>query len=305
MRPPCLRTRIRLVRIYNAPRRLPLTDDGCGSLDELVKDGVNGLIFHNAEQLATQLEVRISLISCSQTFLTIPCRRACCEDSRPRQHSLLCAPPSTERRRSRLQAQARATGSGGRGRRTGTTRCGRCCCAMSRARVLCSVRCPCMNNCVLRLNGSRSPRLSGRPIPCACNAPTSFEQEHLVKYGESLEPTHSISEELVGTSSPWARQHRPRVCLAPGDAANRVWRRTTRLRLAFLTVSPDARCIPANILPISMRSSRGYLSLFLTPHSGGTVIHGPHVKTRRAALCAFAIMEVRVVDDMLRITLPV
>ena len=30
----------------------------CISLDELVKDGVNGLVFHNAEQLATQLEVR-------------------------------------------------------------------------------------------------------------------------------------------------------------------------------------------------------------------------------------------------------
>ena len=30
------------------------------SLDELVKDGVNGLVFHNAEQLAAQLEVRLS-----------------------------------------------------------------------------------------------------------------------------------------------------------------------------------------------------------------------------------------------------
>lgn len=30
------------------------------SLDELVKDGVNGLVFENAEQLAKQLEVRVS-----------------------------------------------------------------------------------------------------------------------------------------------------------------------------------------------------------------------------------------------------
>lgn len=30
------------------------------SLNELVRDGVNGLVFQNAGQLATQLEVRIS-----------------------------------------------------------------------------------------------------------------------------------------------------------------------------------------------------------------------------------------------------
>lgn len=30
------------------------------SLDELVKDSVNGLVFHDAQQLATQLEVRLS-----------------------------------------------------------------------------------------------------------------------------------------------------------------------------------------------------------------------------------------------------
>lgn len=33
------------------------------SLDELVKDGRNGLVFNNAEQLASQLEVRLLLIA--------------------------------------------------------------------------------------------------------------------------------------------------------------------------------------------------------------------------------------------------
>ena len=39
---------------------LPLHAQTLVSLDELVKDGVNGLVFHNAEQLAAQLEVRLS-----------------------------------------------------------------------------------------------------------------------------------------------------------------------------------------------------------------------------------------------------
>ena len=103
----------------------------CRSLDELVKDKVNGLVFHTAQELAAQLEVRFSPFPCSsvppdrrdryrRSFAAFPLRLSS-------QH---CVGRSSAARPTPMRPGAvqRKSGSGARGRKTGTTSCGRCCC---------------------------------------------------------------------------------------------------------------------------------------------------------------------------------
>ena len=63
MRVTCVCVELCMVRLTSTPTRgmIKLTYMHC-SLDELVKDGVNGLVFNNADQLAAQLEVRLHSI---------------------------------------------------------------------------------------------------------------------------------------------------------------------------------------------------------------------------------------------------
>ena len=65
MRAACMRSWVRVVS-KSASSVSDLHAQPLSSLDELVKDSINGLVFYNAEQLAAQLEVRVLPPSCAQ-----------------------------------------------------------------------------------------------------------------------------------------------------------------------------------------------------------------------------------------------